>query len=492
MQITLLGLMLVPLSLFWANRPVRLLQLALIASVFEAAAALILGGSFGLQPAMVPGLLFIAYMVTQYALGMRYPGERAAIQAMFPLLALLAYGVLSAWLLPSAFEGRIMVWPQRPDLLAGGMVPLQFNSGNITQPLYLGLDVIFTLCVAVFLTRREIVYQSIIAAYLLGGYVVVGLVLWQFASRIAGVPFPDDLLHSNPGWAIVQQSVGSVPRIQGPFSEPSALGGYMSGIAFCTLWLTIRGYRVMRPQLLFALSLASTLLSTSTTGIATLVFGIPVILALASVGGDRQAIGRIGKTVGSLVLVAAIAITPALILRPSLMTSVGVVVTATLNKGDSDSFNDRSAADAGALDAVSQTYGLGVGWGSYRSSSLIPGILANSGVFGLVMVLWQVWRVVRLGSRARRASPGHDGQILVDGFSAALCTQLGSALISAPTIASMAFFLQLGCVIGVLARMTIEPQQRADRKRLAVDVGARPWRDWRGSGPRTDIWIGSP
>jgi hypothetical protein len=67
MQITVIGLALIPLSLLWAYRPVRLLQLALITAVFKAAAALIPGGGFGLQPAMVPGLLFITYMVGQYA-----------------------------------------------------------------------------------------------------------------------------------------------------------------------------------------------------------------------------------------------------------------------------------------------------------------------------------------------------------------------------------------------------------------------------------------
>src|ERR1700712_3423303 len=121
MQITLLGLFLVPLSLYWAYQPVRLLQLALVAAVFEAASALILGGSFGLQPAMVPGVLFITYVVTQYALGMRYPGEGAVLRAALPLLALLAYALLSAWYLPDVFAGRILVWPQRPDPFAYGM-----------------------------------------------------------------------------------------------------------------------------------------------------------------------------------------------------------------------------------------------------------------------------------------------------------------------------------------------------------------------------------
>lgn len=468
MQVTLLGMVLIPLSLLWAFQPIRLLQLALVASVFEAAAAVVVGGSFGLQPAMVPGVLFIAYVFGQYALGMRYPGEGTALHAALPLLALLGYAMLSAWLLPDMFAGSVMIWPQRPDPLDPGMIPLEHTSGNVTQPLYLALNVIFTAAVAMFLTRGAIPYRRIVGAYMLGGYVVVGLAFWQFASRNAGVPFPDELLHSNPSWAIVEQSFGSVTRIQGPFSEPAALAGYISGVTLCSLWLSVRGYRVMRPNLLLALSLLTTLLSTSTTGILTLVVGVPIVIGMASVGGEPGAIGRIGKTLGTLLLGGALVLGPLFIVKPSLIEAVNTVVEATLTKGDSDSFNDRTAADIGAIGTVTQTYGLGVGWGSYRSSSLIPGLLANGGVFGMAMVLWLFLRLLRLGSRGRRASPGHPGQVLVDGFSASLCTTFGSALISAPTIASLAFFLQLGCVIGVLGRMVIEPRLHAAQWRLAT------------------------
>ncbi len=474
MQVTILGIVLVPLSLLWALRPLRLLQLSLIAAIFEAAAALILGGSFGLQPAMVPGLLFISYVICQYALGMRYPGEGTALQAALPLSLLLTYAVMSAWLLPDAFAGRILVWPQRPDILAPGMVPLQFTFGNVTQSLYLTLNVLFTIAVAVFLTRAAISYQAIISAYLLGGYVVVFLAVWQFANRVAGIPFPDDVLQSNPGWAIVEQNFGSVPRIQGPFSEPAGLAVYMSGIAFCSLWLTVRGYRTMRPNLLFALALVTTLLSTSTTGIVTLLIGFPIILAVGSIGGDPGALGRIGHTMQLLLLGGLLLAAPAFLLKPSLLDSVSMVIDATLTKGQSDSYNDRSAADMSAMDTVGQTYGLGVGWGSFRSSSLVPGILANAGVFGMAMVLWQIVRIVRLGKRAHSASPGHPGQILVDGFSAALCSQLGAALLSAPMITSLAFFLQLGCVIGVLARMSVEPRLIARRRLFVSPARAAP------------------
>ncbi len=474
MQVTLLGAVLVPLALMWALRPVRLLQLTLFASIFAAAAAMIFGG-FGLQPGMVPGLLFIAYVVLQYALGMRYPGEAAALRNTLPLQGLLAYAVVSAWLLPEMFAGSVLVEPQKVDPLAlSALVPLHFTFGNVTQTLYLTINVIFAMTVSSFMTRAAIPYERIIAAYLLGGYVVVGLTFWQFGNRISGIPFPDELLQSNPGWAIVTQSLGSVPRVQGPFTEPAGLAGYMAGVALCCLWLSVRGYQTMKPNLLLALAIATTLLSTSTTGIAMLVIGLPFTLALASVGGVPGALGRMGKTVALLVLGASLTIGPILILKPELIDSINLVVESTLNKGDSDSYRERSASDNGALATVIPTYGLGVGWGSYRSSSLLPGLLANGGIFGLTMVLWFGVRVVRLARQVRAACPGHPGQILVDGFLASLGCQLVTALISAPMISGMDFYLQLGCVIGVLARMSIDARAGHEQRRPAKQIVSAP------------------
>lgn len=467
MEMTALGAILVPLSLLWAFNPVRLLQLIMVASVFEAAAAFVIGG-FGLQPAMVPGLLFIAYIVVQYALGMRYPGEGAVFKAALPLFGLLFYAALSARIMPDAFAGQIMVWPQKLDPLGAGEVPLEFNFGNVTQTLYLTIDIVVTVVVAIFVTRHKFPYEKIIGAYMTGGYIVVFLVFWEFANSVTGVPFPADLLKSNPGWTIVNQTIGSVHRMQGPFSEPSALAFYLSGVALCCLWLSVRGYRYMQPNLLLSLSIVCVLLSTSTTGIVTLSVGLPLVLARASIGGDPGALGRIGKTVGFLVLGAALVITPIFILKPSLIDAVNTVVDSTLTKGESESYNDRTAADVAALDTFAETYGFGVGWGSYRSSSFIPGLVANSGAFGVAMVLWLIVRVYRLGTRGRAVSPDHPGQILVDGFSASLCGQLAAALVAAPMIVSLIFYVQLGCVIGVLSLMSSKPSPDASVRPIGI------------------------
>jgi hypothetical protein len=468
MQLTVLGLILLPISLLFLNNPVRLLQLAIITSVFEAGAALLIGG-FGLQPGLVPGLLFIAYIAVQYVLGMRYPGERAVLWTMAPLLLFLAYAVAGAFLLPDIFAGEVMVWPQPSKELIGlwEAMPLAPTAGNITQSLYLVLNVTAALLCALFLTRRAIPYRGILTAYLMSGYLVVLLSLWQFAHEVAGLPFPSDILYSNSGWSIVSQKFDSMPRIQGPFTEPSALGYFMSGMAFCSLWLCIRGHQIMRPLLLLALSVLTVLLSTSTTGIVVVAVGMPLVLVYAVRHGGGPGLRRALRTVVMLSIGSLVAAAPLLILRPELLDGLSFLMNMTLTKSEGDSFSERTGMDGDALQAAIDTFGLGTGWGSFRSSSLIPGVLANTGLVGLVLLVWFGVRVTRLTARAAAAAPPQsDARAAVDGFSAALCGQLVAALLSAPTIATIAFFLQLGCVVGAAARAPVEART-AQRRRPA-------------------------
>jgi hypothetical protein len=388
---------------------VRLLQFALVVAVFEAGAALVLG-NFGVQPALVPGLLFMAYVTMQYALGMRFPGEGLVLTTLGPLMLLLGYALFSIAVLPDFFAGQILVAPQKPDLLGDALTPLEYTSGNLTQTLYLAQNVVVTVLAALFLTRGSIPYQKILNAYLLGGYVEIFISFWQFASRVAGVPFPDDVIYSNPGWVIVKQAIGVVPRIQGSFSEPAGLAVYLIGVCFCSAWLVAQGHRTMRPGLLFGLAILTVLLSTSTTGLVCLFVGLPLELMIAATRGQRQARRRVLRVLVLLAVGGSLAIGPVFVLKPELLNGVNEVVTGTLSKQDSDSYNDRTALDTAALETVSQTYGLGVGWGSFRPSSLIPGLLSNGGVFGVAMLIWLGINVVRLTSRNGTLTRHHPGR----------------------------------------------------------------------------------
>jgi hypothetical protein len=174
----------------------------------------------------------------------------------------------------------------------------------------------------------------------------------------------------------------------------------------------------------------------------------------------------------TLALGGAIALTPVIIMRPQLLDLVSGVVDSTLDKSDSESFAQRSDTDGAAMGTLAATYGFGVGWGSFRSSSLIPGLVANAGAFGPLAVVWLALSTRKLARRSARAAPNHPGHIVVAGFSASLCGQVTAAVFSAPTIASLAFFLQLGCVIGISARLAQEVRP-SPRPRVPGPSGLR-------------------
>src|SRR4051794_22736417 len=134
MGITLFGLIILPLGLLNFGNPMRLIQLGLFTGVFEAAAAIVLG-PLGMQPGFVSSNLFLVYVGGQYALGMRYPGERVVFWATTPLIALLCYALISAVTLPNIFAGLVLVWPQKNEF--ADPIPLSASMGNVTQSLYL-------------------------------------------------------------------------------------------------------------------------------------------------------------------------------------------------------------------------------------------------------------------------------------------------------------------------------------------------------------------
>jgi hypothetical protein len=61
------------------------------------------------------------------------------------------------------------------------------------------------------------------------------------------------------------------------------------------------------------------------------------------------------------------------------------LISNTLSKTDSGSFFNRIAADLFALQLLPRTHWLGVGLGSNRGSSLLPTLLSNVGVAGVVV-----------------------------------------------------------------------------------------------------------
>ena len=448
---TAFGLLLFPVCLAFALRPIALLQLALIASVFEAAAALNLGG-LGLQPAIIPSTMFCAYVLLQLLLGVQYSGQREIWRPIVPMAMFAAWALAASVALPHLFEGQVSVHPQKlePPFAA---VLLQPTTAGLNQDIYLLVDCAMLLFTSL-LTCSSIAQPSkVIKAYFWSGYLAVAVGIWQFANKIAGVPFPDSFFYSNPGWSILAtQQVGLVPRINGSFAEPSAFAGFMVGIACSTAWVALNGPTTLFVRGLLGSAVMMVLLSTSTTGYGVLAILGTLASVYALVRGTRRMqhqVLRLGIIVALTLVVTTLTTTA---FFPEVNEAASQVFASTLDKQDSQSYEERSAADSDSLDLAVQTYGLGVGWGGNRSSSLIPGILGNVGVIGMACLIWFGCSLTRLASKASRVMANAEDLVVVRGATGAILGTLTAALLAGPSITSLSFFALLGLLIGTSAR----------------------------------------
>lgn len=452
MELTPIGYVLLPLALVLILRPTALLQLTLIASAFGAAVPVIvnLGGEpFGLPTGFLPAVAFIVVLCLDCLSRARTQAEREVGRIITPMLLFTGSAVAGAILLPRLFAGQFLVWPQQVGIL-NLAVPLAPNAGNITQSLYLVVNVAALLFVALYASRHTTPYKALVQAYLASGYVVVGLCLWQLASKLTGIYYPDDVLYSNPRWAILtEQAFGDVSRLNGPFTEPAALSGYLCGIVFACLSLLVRGYGGIWVRVLLLLSILCILLSTSTTGIIVVAVFVPMMLIRFATTGERQTIGLavIGVAGGALMLgVVAYLAVPSV--ASEISKSAATVFDATLDKPDSDSGQDRMTKDIDSLGVLTSSLGLGAGWGSVRSSSLIPGLLANSGIPGVMLLIWFAARARGPLIRARRLAPAGDTRMALEAVSGSILGTLLATVLSGPTINEIAFFIRLGLLIG--------------------------------------------
>ncbi|ACI50522.1 conserved hypothetical protein [Gluconacetobacter diazotrophicus PA1 5] len=477
MSVPLFGLIVFPLCFLLWLRPARMLEVLLLAGAFPAAAALVLGGG-GVQPVLVPTLGFISYAMLQRMLGARYPGDRAARALYMPFVLTAAWAVLGSVILPRVFMNSVLVWPQRNDSTAQ-QVLLAPSFGNITQDIYLMVNVMLTVLAAGFLTRADIRIDRLYRAYLFSGWVVCILCFWQLAHRLAGVPFPSAFLYSNPGWVIFDgQMAGSVPRINGSFTEPSACGAYLSGILYSTIWAGLQGYRLRMLRALIPVAAVALLTTTSTTGFATMAVGFLILPAAALATGSIRLFGRVGRFLAIGAAIAGFGSLVLITIEPRLLPAMELVFQSTADKQDSESYQERSMADRDALAVVPQTFGLGSGWGSNRASSLIPSLLSTIGVVGVAGMLIFDVRLVRSAMQARRLVPICPERLMIDGGLAALAGRMVAAIMSGPTIGFPDFYLMMAMVIAAVARIRVW----AAENRWPYETQGRP------DIPSTPVW----
>ncbi len=354
-------------------RQQALLGLLIVSSIFQASAAISFG-TRGIQSYYLVETIIIARSVANYF-------ENRRIRRPLPYGKwLMAFGLIaisSAFILPFLFAGR-PVYDPLLGIDLGLLVhpPLRFGLTNVSIAFFL------TWHIATAYSLQGIRYSGRLtnAGLLWAFYLLLTCVFAQAACELTGIPYPDSLIRTNPDiWDLAERSPGAF-RKPGTFLEPSFAGAFLVffTIAFAAQYLNGRGSAKR-----VALALIGSGMVTSSGSLFTLaaVLGALMVSKLPFRGGLSIDLSRL-KRLAWIFFVVAAPILVALLFAASYRDTL---LDVTVSKGDSGSFFNRTASDVFAVQLAFETYGLGVGLGSTRSSSFVTYLASNVGVLGLVV-----------------------------------------------------------------------------------------------------------
>lgn len=317
------------------------------------------------------------------------------VKANFMLVLFTLYGIVVAFAGPRIFAGQIDVAPMRFDDARSlfDTVPLKPTAQNITASVYLLGALLATLGTYVAVRTaggiEALVKGGVVIAWV---HALTGLV----ASQTKGTPVEQFFaLFRNGTYAQLDQSYQGFNQIDGFFPEASGWAAF--GLAWF-VFNTECWYRSVwaRHTGAAALVLGSVLFfSTSSTAYVGLGCYAAFFLARALIAPASAEPMRL-KQAGVAVFAVAVLAALAMAVLPGFANKIGqMVLHMTVAKGDSTSGQQRLFWAMQGFSAFVASGGLGIGPGSFRSSSLFTAILGTMGVVGVLTFAAYLVSVVR-------------------------------------------------------------------------------------------------
>ncbi|AWN41412.1 hypothetical protein [Methylobacterium durans] len=360
----------------------------LVAALLQSAAAIVLTslGGASIQPAHLLLLFFLVGML-RYATTFRGMIEAARPpNPGFWLVVLLIYALISAAFLPRLFEGMTYAFGNSRE--GGGtdtpLLPLAPNSGNITQPVYFAGNVVCFLVVAAYARGARRANAVANAVLFCCGANLIFAALDQLTALTNTTELMQPLRNASYRMLDEGQVMG-LKRLVGSFPEASAYASTTLGLFGFSFSLWLRHHRSRLSGLLATSLLVSLMLSTSSTAYA----GTIIYLTLVYVGCLlRMGQGSATLNMSRFVFVAPLAAVFLFILlqfSDAAWRTVSEVLDSFLfNKLASASGVERARWNQQAIVNFIDTYGLGTGLGSVKSSSFLTSALGNVGLVGLI------------------------------------------------------------------------------------------------------------
>jgi hypothetical protein len=395
----------------------------IVCTLLEGSAAILLpalGGS-----SIPPGqfaLLFVFLRIIAPKGGL-YGYFPDAVRANSWLLCFCLYGIAMSYIGPRLFAGSISVFPMRPDPAFGlfYVTPLQPTSQNLTAGIYM-LGTLLTALAAYVFARREGAGSTLVSATIFGGWFFILSALIDIVTR--GTPLEELFaIFRNGDYVQLSVEMDGFVRIRGFMPEASSYAGasFVFFVANAELW-----YRSIRSRQTGFLAIVMALiliLSTSSTAYVSLAAYLALLVLRALLLPGLVPKGKIGG-LGLAALAALFFIAVAMVAMPEIPDAIyQLIVSMTVEKSTSSSGQQRLFWALQGLEAFKVSFGLGVGPGSFRSSSLLTAIIGSMGVIGIASFARYLLAVVQPARRSTWGK-GKDRQQTVGsafGCAAAVC-----------------------------------------------------------------------
>lgn len=357
-------------------------------------------GSFAVIPTdITQGLTLTPPPVIAVFVVILYAGGRNGVSNLLEValkpsqcLLLFLFWLVTIWttlFMPRLFAGAVTIIPMKIEESTNG-VPLLPTQQNLSQLLYLSISILTVLvCSSAF--RSQKMRQHIMGAMCLGAAITVFTGVLDLAGQYLPLAPLLAVFRTGTYAFLTDVEIANVKRIVGLMPEASSYGtlvvSLLAGLYFFRRAMTNSFLRLKVSPMLIVLLVVFALLSASSTayaglGILALVAAVEWVLrALNAAPGTRS---REGLQVEFWGLIGALSIVYLLVLfKPSIFDPlVDLLDTLIFKKGSSDSFEERSMWTAVSLQALWDTWGLGVGLGATRASNGIVAVFSNSGIIG--------------------------------------------------------------------------------------------------------------
>lgn len=390
-----LAIAIIGLILMLRSGVAPLLWMTMICALFGGSAAILLPALGG---ASIPPVQFaLAFLAARCILP--GSGQHAALsdglRANTFLGIYVAYGLITAMIASRIFAGTIQVVALRYQFSWSlfATTPLAFSSSNITTSVYLIGTFLISVGTYVALRNQEKALSFVKVAV---------VVVWIHAffgissALLKGTPY--DLFIDfirNANYAQLDQVIGGFVRINGVFPEASSYAsfGFNWFVLMFECWF--RNILPRRTGAAAAAMVIVLILSTSTTAYAALaIYGIFLVLRFVVLPQSLPI--RKGITLVATAMMVVLLVAAASLLFPEVANSIWTLLRhLTIDKQDSESGLQRAFWAKIGIDAFITSWGIGVGPGSFRSSTIITAMIGSVGVFGTLVFVLHLLRVIK-------------------------------------------------------------------------------------------------